>query len=125
MAKNPNEVLQTATTELSAIADAEKKAAKIIAEAEKKAAKRLAEADRTIADARANAERTIFIPRDQSVTGIDADQVFASVNFKNYLIKTDKTVVVPKAVKEVFDNKRDAVLEARKRAEKAKYNEPS
>lgn len=55
---------------------------------------------------------TVILPRDPRKTGNDADQEVFSVNFKNYIIKTDEPVEVPAEVAEVINN----VAEARRKA---------
>lgn len=103
---------------------AKAEAQRIIAEAEAYAAEKKSQVDKALAKAKEQ-EKTVFIPRDKSISGKEANQVFVSVNFKNYIIETEKRVAVPPAVKEVIDNAQAAAREAVKRAESQVFVDPT
>lgn len=66
---------------------------------------------------------TVILPRDPNKTGNDADQEFFSVNFKNYLIKTDEPVEVPPEVAEVINNVAESRRKARQYAKEKAFKE--
>ncbi len=78
------------------------------------------------AEAEKTAEKktvTVILPRDPNKKGEEADQEFFSVNFKNYLIKTEEPVEVPVEIVEVINNIAQARREARAYAKKVAFRE--
>ena len=60
---------------------------------------------------------------DPQISGAESEQEFFSHNFKNFLIKTDEPVELPKPLAEVVQNKNKTRRDAKKFAKKMAFKD--
>lgn len=66
---------------------------------------------------------TVMLSSDPNISGSESEQEFFSLNFKNYLIKTEEPVKLSAPLAEVVQNKNKARINARAFAKKMAFKD--